>query len=52
MAFMDMAKAYYKVDKEAMWQILEIYGAGGKVLTDIYLFTYFIYIARLRPRNR
>jgi hypothetical protein len=29
-AFMDLEKAYDRVDKLAMWEVLRIYGVGGK----------------------
>ena len=34
-AFMDLEKAYDRVDRDAMWQVMEIYGIGGKVLKGI-----------------
>ena len=34
-AFMDLEKAYDKVDREAMWKVLQIYGVGGKLLTAV-----------------
>ena len=34
-AFMDLEKAYDRVDREAMWRMLGIYGVGGKLLSAI-----------------
>jgi hypothetical protein len=34
-AFMDLEKAYDRVDKLAMWEVLRIYGVGGKFLCAI-----------------
>ena len=31
-AFMDLEKAYDRVDWEALWEVLRIYGVGGKLL--------------------
>ena len=31
-AFMDLEKAYDRVDREAMWDVLRLYGIGGKLL--------------------
>ncbi len=28
-AFMDLEKAYDRVDREALWSVLKIYGVGG-----------------------
>ncbi len=28
-AFMDLEKAYDRVDREALWRVLKIYGVGG-----------------------
>ena len=33
--FIDMEKAYDKVNREALWQVLRIYDAGGKPLSGI-----------------
>ena len=30
--FMDLEKAYDKIDRHGMWQILRLYGVGGKLL--------------------
>ena len=38
MAFMDLEKAYDRVDREALWQVMRIYGIGGKVLKGIMSF--------------
>ncbi len=31
-AFMDLEKAYDRVDWEAFWDVLRIYGVGGRLL--------------------
>ena len=31
----DLEKVYDRVDRETKWQVMEIYGEGRKVLTDI-----------------
>ncbi len=28
-AFMDLKKAYDRVDREALWSVLKLYGVGG-----------------------
>ena len=33
--FMNLKKAYDRVNKEALWQVLRMYGAGGKLLSGI-----------------
>ena len=38
LAFMDLEKAYDRVDRSAMWQVMRIYGIGGKVLRSIMSF--------------
>ena len=38
MAFMDLEKAYDRVDRDAMWQVMRIYGIGGRVLKGIMSF--------------
>ncbi len=30
-AFMDLEKAYDRVDREALWSVLYIYGVGGQL---------------------
>ena len=35
MGFMDLEKAYDKVNKEALWQVLRVYDVGGKLLNCI-----------------
>ncbi len=30
-AFMDLEKAYDRVDREALWSVLRIYGVGGQL---------------------
>ena len=37
-AFMDLEKAYDRVDREAMWEVMRIYGIGGRVLRGIMSF--------------
>ncbi len=37
-AFMDLEKAYDRVDREALWSVLKIYGVGGQLLTGIQAF--------------
>ncbi len=34
-AFMDLEKAYDRVDWLALWEVLRIYGVGGKLLSAI-----------------
>ena len=34
-AFMDLEKAYDRVDREALWKVLRIYGVGGKLLEAV-----------------
>ena len=35
MGFMDFEKAYDRVEREALWQILRMNDDGGKMLNDI-----------------
>ncbi len=37
-AFMDLEKAYERVDREALWNVLKIYGVGGQLLKGIQAF--------------
>ena len=37
-AFMDLGKAYDRVDRDAMWRVMRIYGIGGRVLKGIMSF--------------
>ncbi len=37
-AFMDLQKAYDRVDREALWSVLKIYGVGGQLLKGIQAF--------------
>ena len=34
-AFIDLEKAYDKVNKEALWQVLRVYDVGGNLFSDI-----------------
>ncbi len=34
-SFMDLEKAYDRVDREALWIVLRIYGVGGQLLKGI-----------------
>ena len=34
-AFLDLEKAYDRVDREAMWKVLELYGVGGRLLSAV-----------------
>ena len=35
MGFIDLEKAYDRVSREALWQVLRMYGVDGKLLTGI-----------------
>ena len=37
-AFMDLEKAYDTVDRHGMWQMLTVYGVGGKLLKAVQSF--------------
>ncbi len=37
-AFMDLEKAYDRIDREALWSVLRIYGVGGQLLKWIQSF--------------
>ncbi len=37
-AFMDLERAYDRVDREALWSVLRIYGVGGQLLKGIQAF--------------
>lgn len=37
-AFMDLEKAYDRIDREALWQVLRIYGVGGRLLRGVQSF--------------
>ena len=37
-AFMDLEKAYDTVDRHGMWQMLRVYGVGGKLLKAVQSF--------------
>ena len=34
-AFLDLEKAYDRVDREAMWKVMRIYGIGGRLLQAV-----------------
>lgn len=34
-AFMDLEKAYDRVDREAMWNVMRLYGVGGRLLQAV-----------------
>ena len=34
-AFMDLEKAYDTIDRHGMWQMLRVYGVGGKLLKTV-----------------
>ena len=36
--FMDLEKAYDRVDRDALWQELRLYGVGGKLLKTVQSF--------------
>ena len=38
MTFIDLENAYDRVDRDAMWQVLRIYGVGGRLLKVILSF--------------
>ena len=33
--FMDLEKAYDRVDRDALWQVLRLYGVGGNLLKAV-----------------
>ena len=35
MGFIDLKKAYERVNRKALWQVLRMYGVGGKLLSKI-----------------
>ncbi len=37
-AFMDLEKAYDTIDWEALWDVLKIYGVGGRLLDVVKAF--------------
>ena len=37
-AYMDLKKAYYTIDRHGMWQMLRVYGVGGKLLKTVQSF--------------
>ena len=34
-AFLDPEKAYDRVDRDAMWNVLRLYGIGGRLLRGV-----------------
>ena len=36
--FMDVEKAYDTIDRHGMWQILKVYGVGGRLLKAVQIF--------------
>ena len=34
-AFLDLEKVYDRVDRDAMWNVLRLYGIGGKLLRGV-----------------
>ena len=49
--FMDLEKAYDKENRQALWQMLTIYDAGGKLLNGIKS-TYVSSLACVRVEGR
>ena len=37
-AFMDLEKAYDTIDRHGMWQMMRVYGVGGKLLKAVQSF--------------
>ena len=37
-AFMDLEKAYDTIDQHGTWQMLRVYGVGGKLLQEVQSF--------------
>ena len=37
-AFMDLEKAYYTIDRHGMWQMIRVYGIGGKLMKAVQSF--------------
>ena len=35
LGFMDLQQAYDRINREALWQVLRIYGVGGRLLNGI-----------------
>ena len=35
MDFMDLEKAYDRINNETLWQVLRMYDVGGKLMNDI-----------------
>ena len=38
LAFLDLEKAYDRVDRDALWQVLILYGVPGKLLKEVQSF--------------
>ena len=36
--FMDLENSYVRVDRDALWQVLRLYGVGGKLLKAVQSF--------------
>jgi hypothetical protein len=34
-AFMDLEKAYDRIDRKALWKVLRLYGVGGRLLNAV-----------------
>ena len=49
-AFMDLETAYDTIDRHCMWQMLRVYGVGGKLLKAVQSF-YIDSRACVRVRN-
>ena len=41
-AFMDLEKANDTIDRHGMWQMLRVYGVGGKLLKAVQSFMYIV----------
>ena len=51
MNFMDLEKAYDRVNRETRWQALKIYGVGGKLLNGIKSIYYVNSLASVRVKR-
>jgi hypothetical protein len=34
-AFMDLEKAYNRVDRKTLWEVMKVYGVGGKLMEGV-----------------